>query len=121
MSKWHAFIEDKPWLDERALWLYKRSPFENTRSYAVEIKMVSVPINEQRPETVVPFLSDDRVTTTDGGGDVNDFLQAIVDEAWRIGIRPNGLEDTKSEIAAIRYHLDDMRKIALHKTVGLGK
>jgi len=43
---------------------------------------------------------------------VQDYLQAVVDAAWEVGIKPKQLEDQKNELSAIRYHLEDMRKIA---------
>lgn len=48
-----------------------------------------------------------------GDGDVQDFLQAAADAAWEIGIRPAGAKDMTSEVAAVRYHLEDMRRLAL--------
>lgn len=46
-------------------------------------------------------------------GVVMDFLQAAADAAWEQGIRPSQSKDMTNEVAAVRYHLEDMRKIAL--------
>lgn len=40
------------------------------------------------------------------------FLQAFLDAAWDLGLRPKGFEDHKNELTAVRYHLEDMRKLA---------
>lgn len=44
---------------------------------------------------------------------VKNFLQAMMDQAWEIGLRPKGLKDQTGELAAVRYHLEDMRRLAL--------
>ena len=50
-------------------------------------------------------------------GEIGEILQAIVDEAWKHGIRPTGVEiDNKSELSATKAHLADMRAIAFTKT-----
>lgn len=38
--------------------------------------------------------------------------QAVLDEAWRIGMRPKGFADHTNELTAVRYHLEDMRAMA---------
>ena len=43
---------------------------------------------------------------------VENFLQAAMDEAWEIGLRPTGHEDYTNELKAVRYHLEDMRLLA---------
>lgn len=40
-----------------------------------------------------------------------EFCQAIMDEAWNEGMRPTGFTDVKNETTAIKYHLEDMRKL----------
>lgn len=63
-------------------------------------------------------LSDATMKSKSGhfGSDLNpefaDFLQSIVDAAWRYGIRPRGLPDHSNELKAVREHLADMRKLA---------
>lgn len=45
--------------------------------------------------------------------DVEDFLRAMMDAAWELGIRPTGYENHANELNATRYHLEDMRQLAL--------
>lgn len=42
------------------------------------------------------------------------FLQSIMDFAWEQGMRPKGFDEraTEPQLAALRYHLEDMRKLA---------
>ncbi len=41
-----------------------------------------------------------------------DFLQSVLDAAWEVGLRPKGHADHTNELTAVRYHLEDMRKLA---------
>ena len=45
--------------------------------------------------------------------EVRAFLQAMSDAAWEIGIKPKQIADHSSELKATKYHLEDMRKLAL--------
>lgn len=44
--------------------------------------------------------------------DIRGFLQAALDQAWELGLRPKGVTDNTDELAAVRYHLEDMRALA---------
>lgn len=66
--------------------------------------------NEFIPDTEF-FMSDELP-----GVSVKNFLQAMSDAAWEIGIRPKQLEDHTNELKATRYHLEDMRVLAKVKT-----
>lgn len=44
--------------------------------------------------------------------EIRDFLQACVDCAWKLGIRAADYKDQSAEVAAVRDHLHDMRKLA---------
>lgn len=60
-------------------------------------------------------FSDTRIAREDGlavACDVQAFMQAALDEAWRMGLRPAAFSDTTQELSAVRYHLEDMRKLA---------
>jgi hypothetical protein len=43
------------------------------------------------------------------------FLQSIVDQAWDMGIRPRYARETTPEINAIKYHLEDVRRLAFKR------
>ena len=45
--------------------------------------------------------------------EIRDFLQAMADAAWKLGIKPREAIDAQSELKALRYHLEDMRTIAI--------
>lgn len=48
------------------------------------------------------------------GAELEQMLQAIVDEAAKIGIVAKGHRDHTAELAATRDHLEDMRRMALN-------
>ena len=47
-----------------------------------------------------------------------EFLRAIMDAAWDIGIRPTKFADHTDELKAVRFHLEDMRLLAKVKRDG---
>lgn len=54
------------------------------------------------------------------GPDVNELLQAALDEAWRLGMRPTSYRDERPEqIKAMDNHLQDMRALVFAKPVTL--
>ena len=49
------------------------------------------------------------------GTNVRNFLQAMSDAAWEIGIKPKQIEDNSNELKATKFHLEDMRTLVLKK------
>lgn len=45
---------------------------------------------------------------------MDDFLQAVMDCAWKRGLRPSGYEGPQ-EVAAVRAHLADMQRLVFEK------
>jgi len=60
-----------------------------------------------------PTIRDHGDFLRDGYGS---FLQAALDAAWELGMRPAGFNDTRESMAATKAHLEDMRALAFHKT-----
>jgi hypothetical protein len=48
----------------------------------------------------------------DGKG-LNALLQAIMDCAWKRGLRPSKFDPSAGELAAVKAHLEDMRNLAI--------
>lgn len=44
--------------------------------------------------------------------DAKAFLQAALEAAWEMGLRPKSFADHTNELTAVRYHLEDMRALA---------
>lgn len=51
----------------------------------------------------------------DGIGEVTGFLQAIVDAAYAVGIRPSQAAEQKDMIGTMRAHLEDMRALVFER------
>jgi hypothetical protein len=43
------------------------------------------------------------------------LLQALLEEAWKLGLRPIGYSEIKEQMKATDAHLQDMRSIVFHK------
>lgn len=63
-------------------------------------------------ELAQPTMYDSLEAVQDGFPTVRDFMQAVLDEAWAHGLRPKSFESHENELTAVRYHLEDMRKLA---------
>jgi hypothetical protein len=50
--------------------------------------------------------------------DGDEFLQAVLNHAWEIGLRPAGFNDTTQQVAAIKDHLSDMRALVFKTKPG---
>lgn len=62
-----------------------------------------------------PALKDDAFSNM-GENEVIQFLQAIVNEAAKLGIYAAGTKDLTRELTAVRAHLEDMRRLSLQDT-----
>lgn len=106
---WKAYFEKQPWSLEQSLHIVRE-----THDGRMEV-MQCPEVRSYDRGSVMPsgnaFLKSDY----GGGADVKGFMQAVMDAAWEEGMRPTGFADVKNEIAAVRYHLEDMRKLALPK------
>ena len=58
------------------------------------------------------FLKTDYGREWGGENEIDAFLQAMTDLAWERGVRPKNWNPDEREIAAVRAHLADMRKLA---------
>lgn len=65
-----------------------------------------------RPIEEGDFLDHKDATYRGRADHVDMFLRVIVDAAWDAGVRPTKFKDFTNELAAVRYHLEDMRLLA---------
>jgi hypothetical protein len=114
-NPWQFHIDDQwNWLGERKLYIRIRDWHTRQYSFVTAITTSEVKENEPRPG---PLLTEGHENVADGLGGVTNFLQAALDCAWNAGMRPTGYkpEKNESEIAAVRYHLEDMRTLAIQR------
>lgn len=112
-GEWRAYLQQNVAMGERDLYVVRSGVgFDRgARWYATGFTWVEVPAG-QAPRTVgaMQLTTERREEVDDGMGS---FLQAMLDCAWNAGMRPRGFKDHTNELAAVRYHLEDMRKLAL--------
>jgi hypothetical protein len=58
-------------------------------------------------------LTDGQLVPAPTGRMAPEAAQALMDQLWDIGFRPSRSEGTAGTLDAVKYHLEDMRKIAL--------
>ena len=80
------------------------------KEYAVSFQMTSVEEGDLPKDA----------TLTSSERDALDFLQAIVDCAWQMGIVPTEYVDRQREIETLRNHLEDMRALNGLRTKEVG-
>ncbi len=102
MSSWKAYLEDQPWRMRRCLHVVRKEP--GTIAVVQALVMRSVPEGS--------LIAQDDGILADHSDESEDFLRAIMDVAWNVGIRPTGFEDHTNELKATRYHLEDMRLLS---------
>lgn len=87
-----------------------RTDYHGKRFFLKPLAMDEHPVGLAPPvsPTIPAWSHTPETEPTDARG----FLQAALDAAWEIGLRPKGFADHKNELTAVRDHLADMRKLA---------
>lgn len=107
-GSWQLFVDDKSWMGKRDLYVRCRAPDGTLHA------VTTMQTHATEPGLVYePLLSESREDVQDNTGDVSGFLQAALQAAWDLGMRPQGFADHKNELTAVRYHLEDMRTLAM--------
>lgn len=96
------FIERRPWAGNRyALYCIQRTHAGGTRSNAIALPLTFL---LQAPEIApsAPFAEFD-----------DDVMQQLMDELWRVGIRPTTGHGSAGQLLATQQHLEDMRQLVM--------
>lgn len=112
MKGWRFFLREVPWRGDRDLFVMHES-WDGKRAMLTSAVMQSLERGNGIREEDKPFLGQTVEEQQDGVGDVDNFLQAAMDAAWDAGMRPRNFKDRTDELSSVRYHLEDMRKMAL--------
>lgn len=107
---WKVFIEHTPWNGDSHK-LHMIHSFQGKRSAVTNFTLDEITSGQITPCAEIFPVEDKQ----DG---VTSLLQAMIDAAWEAGFRPRGHEDHNSELTATRYHLEDMRTLALRGSDG---
>ena len=107
---WSFYIQDSAFLSGRSLFVRERGMYGRPSRLLLPAKFRdlvggAIPVEDA-------FLSETKEDQDDNIGSVTDFLQAASDTAWELGMRPKHFKDFTNELAAVRYHLEDMRLLA---------
>lgn len=106
---WKFFARYQQWSD--SLQLFARYTDHRGHMHMVQpLSLVSV--EPGAPYDAATLSTDVRLADDDTVGDASGFLQAAMDAGWEMGLRPKGFGDHANEMTAVRYHLEDMRKLA---------
>lgn len=57
------------------------------------------------------FMTSPTMTGKFGKGEIDQFLQAMMDAGWKRGLRPVGFDPSAGELAAVNRHLEDLRNL----------
>lgn len=108
MLPWKAYLDRKPWERSETLHVHR----ENSEGRIEVMLPPSVKVYDRGM-----FVSEDDafIRSNVETGQATEFLQAMLDLAWTEGMRPRGFADHTNELTATKYHLEDMRKLALPK------
>ena len=109
---WRMFVDDKPWSGLRRLFITHRD-VKGATHVVTNFTAETFPLGQSFDTAVLDETLEDRA---DNLGDVTGFLQAALDAAWELGLRPTGFSDHTNELTATRAHLEDMRRLALKGT-----
>ncbi len=107
---WTFHVDYQPWSDARRLFIARRGAWPERGRQVIE-PLVARTVEDGLPYDI-PTLAEVRTDVEDGIGDVENFLQAALEAAWALGMRPQGFKDRSDELTAVRYHLEDMRALA---------
>lgn len=97
---WKVHIERQPWILATKFYVVDRDHNGDGRVLRVSYE------NIKRGG----LIDGPSIELSDGEDD--QFLQAFMDAAWEIGIRPTALEDQRNQVAAMGEHLADLRRVS---------
>lgn len=98
---WKVYVQYEPWRHASALHILREE-----RDATVFVKNMTM----ERVDHGGAIVSDGAINGRPE--EIDDFLRAMMNAAWERGLRPDGYENHTNELAAVRFHLDDMRKLA---------
>ncbi len=99
---WRAYVKTEPYSGEAVLHVWRRrlDDVDHVQAFTIKTIQANMVVSE-RDGALVASIEE-----------VDEFLRAITTAGWQRGIRPEGFEDHTNELKAVRFHLEDMRKLA---------
>lgn len=106
-GKWSIFAETFDYGNELRLWML-RDVGEDRRARVLPV--VFQEIDESHSSETDPPALTFRQRSWDGP-DQEGFLQAMMDMAWQLGLRPSDMREAASETVALKDHVADLKEI----------
>ena len=91
------------------LWLIKKN--------ADGSEVVVQPLNLTLTHTITPGVETPPPTIRFEGAEAHQFLQGLVEGLVASGYRPDMLKAQDREVEALKYHLEDMRKLVMEALI----
>ena len=95
---WRVYVKQEPWSDGYDLYIAKEGPSGGLDAViGFTFKSVGEGLKVSGPAIA--------------GMESEQFMRAVMNAAWDLGIRPDGFNDTKESMAATQAHLADLKSI----------
>lgn len=104
MTNWKVFARYEDFSDDRLIVAAAFTDWQGNRSFI----QAPLAMKQYDSRSLIEDKDVDLARDMDGRA----FLQAMLDAAWELGLRPEGYENHTNELKAVRYHLEDMRTLA---------
>ena len=101
---WRVYLEDQPWAMASRLHMARYRGDKIDVVQPLEMKTIEAGLMVQNSVGIFGDVA---------RAEAIEFLQAIMDAAWEQGIRPTNHQDHTNELTAVRFRLEDMRRLAL--------
>lgn len=109
---WQVRIEHT-WFDDSYQLFAWRETRDGKRHFAHGFRFGDTDPEDTFPRQAPrPLVVDYRENRQDN---VRSFMQAVLDAAWELGLRPAGFKEHETELKATRYHLEDMRRLVFEE------
>ena len=99
---WNVIIKYAPEWDGVNVWLVHKAGNQKTVVNSVDLTMTT---------TLEPNLEPPEPTLRFNGHDSTQFLQGLTDGLVEAGFKPDAIKVADERVEAIKYHLEDMRKL----------
>ena len=97
---WKVHTQYEPYYAGHSMWMLHEDHLGRSIVKRIEMESIVEGQTSQSGEQPIPM------------DQVEDFIRAVMDAGWEMGLRPTGYENHENELKATRDHLQDMRVLA---------
>ena len=99
-----VYLQYEPDLAGMGLWILVERDGQKQVAMPLDLKFTVLKVGD-RPKPTLEF----------DGGEGKEFLQSLAESLVLAGFKPDELKAKNNEVTAIKYHLEDMRKLVFEK------